>query len=126
MLLFVYMLLQGLSQLVAAGGAAVAAVNAAQFCGNFLDGKSFYQDADSFKIAGAAVDESNIMDLAVNDVIIYLLRAGAAGFVRIHKNYLVNVKSIEEVGVRTVRLFNGMELDMGKNRRKEITEIVNR
>ena len=71
-------LLQGLSQLVAAGGAAVAAVNAAQFCGNFLDGKSFYQDADSFKIAGAAVDESNIMDLAVNDVIIYLLRAGAA------------------------------------------------
>ena len=32
------MLLQGLSQLVAAGGAAVAAVNAAQFCGNFLDG----------------------------------------------------------------------------------------
>ena len=120
------MLLQGLSQLVAAGGAAVAAVNAAQFCGNFLNGKSFYQDADSFKIAGAAVDESNIMDLAVNDVIIYLLRAGAAGFVRIHKNYLVNVKSIEEVGVRTVRLFNGMELDMGKNRRKEITEIVNR
>ena len=85
MLLFVYMLLQGLSQLVAAGGAAVAAVNAAQFCGNFLDGKSFYQDADSFKIAGAAVDESNIMDLAVNDVIIYLLRAGAAGFVRINK-----------------------------------------
>ena len=58
---------------------------AAQFCGNFLNGKSFYQDADSFKIAGAAVDESNIMDLAVNDVIIYLLRAGAAGFVRIHK-----------------------------------------
>ena len=52
------MLLQGLSQLVAAGGAAVAAVNAAQFCGNFLNGKSFYQDADSFKIAGAAVDES--------------------------------------------------------------------
>lgn len=48
------------------------------------------------------------------------------GFVRIHKKYLVNVKSIEEVGVRTVRLFNGMELDMGKNRRKEITEIVNR
>ena len=38
------MLLQGLRQLVAAGGAAVAAVNAAQFCGNFLDGKSFYQD----------------------------------------------------------------------------------
>lgn len=47
------------------------------------------------------------------------------GFVRIHKNYLVNVKSIEEVGVRTVRLFNGTELDMGKNRRKKITELVN-
>ena len=57
------MLLQGLSQLVAAGGAAVAAVNAAQFCGNFLDGKSFYQDADSFKIAGAAVDEVTLWTL---------------------------------------------------------------
>lgn len=48
------------------------------------------------------------------------------GFVRIHKNYLVNVNTIDEVGVKTVRLFNGTELDMGKNRRKNITEIVNR
>lgn len=63
MLLFVYMLLQGLSQLVAAGGAAVAAVNAAQFCGNFLDGKSFYQDADSFKMPGQPLTKVTLWTL---------------------------------------------------------------
>ena len=47
------------------------------------------------------------------------------GFVRIHKNYLVNAKCIKEVGARTVRLLDGTELDLGKNRRKKITESVN-
>lgn len=46
------------------------------------------------------------------------------GFIRIHKNYLVNAKYIAEVGVRTVRLSDGTELDMGKNRRKMIVELV--
>lgn len=46
------------------------------------------------------------------------------GFIRIHKNYLINAKYIAEVGVRTVRLSDGTELDMGKNRRKMITELV--
>ena len=47
------------------------------------------------------------------------------GFIRIHKNYLVNLKCIKEVGVRTVRLLDGTELDMGKNRRKKISALVN-
>ena len=46
------------------------------------------------------------------------------GFIRIHKNYLVNAKYVAEVGVRTIRLSDGTELDMGKNRRKMITELV--
>ena len=45
-------------------------------------------------------------------------------FIRIHKNYLVNAKYVAEVGVRTIRLSDGTELDMGKNRRKMITELV--
>lgn len=46
------------------------------------------------------------------------------GFLRTHKNYLVNVKYIMEVGARTIRLSNDIELDMGKNRRKKIAELV--
>ncbi len=46
------------------------------------------------------------------------------GFVRVHKNYLVNAKYVKEVGNRSIRLQNGVELDIGKNRRKEILEMV--
>ena len=46
------------------------------------------------------------------------------GFLRIHKNYLVNVKYVMEVGVRTIRLSDGTELDFGKNRRKQMAEMV--
>lgn len=46
------------------------------------------------------------------------------GFLRVHKNYLVNVRYIMEVGPRTVRLSDGTELDMGKNKRKRIAELV--
>lgn len=46
------------------------------------------------------------------------------GFIRVHKSYLINAKYIAEVGVRTVRLSDGTELDMGKNRGKMITELV--
>lgn len=46
------------------------------------------------------------------------------GFLRVHKNYLVNVRYIMEVGSRTIRLSNGSELDMGKNKRKRIVELV--
>lgn len=49
---------------------------------------------------------------------------GRYGFLRVHKNYLVNVKYIVETGVRTVRLSDGTELDMGKNRRKRIAEQI--
>ena len=49
---------------------------------------------------------------------------GRHGFLRVHKNYLVNVKYIVETGVRTVRLSDGTELDMGKNRRKRIAEQI--
>lgn len=47
-------------------------------------------------------------------------------FIRIHKNYLVNCRYIAEVTARNVRLFDETELDIGKNRRKEIAELVNR
>lgn len=46
------------------------------------------------------------------------------GFVRVHKNYLVNAKYVKEVRNRTVQLQNGIELDIGKNRRKEIVQLV--
>lgn len=46
------------------------------------------------------------------------------GFIRIHKNYLVNARYVKEVGNRTIRLEDGTELDIGKNRRKEILEMV--
>ncbi|MCI8313423.1 MAG: response regulator transcription factor [Lachnospiraceae bacterium] len=46
------------------------------------------------------------------------------GFLRIHKNYLANVRYIMEVGTRTIRLSDGTELDMGKNRRRKIAELV--
>lgn len=46
------------------------------------------------------------------------------GFLRIHKNYLVNVRYIMEVGLRTVRLSDSTELDMGKNKRKRIVGSV--
>lgn len=48
------------------------------------------------------------------------------GFIRIHKNYLVNQRYISEVGKKNVRLRDGSELDMGKARRKEIAEAMNR
>ena len=35
-----------------------------------------------------------------------------------------SVKYIVETGVRTVRLSDGTELDMGKNRRKRIAEQI--
>lgn len=47
------------------------------------------------------------------------------GFIRIHKNYLVNAKYVTVVGGRTVSLADGVELDIGKNRRKAIMELVN-
>ena len=46
------------------------------------------------------------------------------GFVRVHKNYLVNARYVKEVGNRTVRLMDGTELDIGKNRRKKILEMI--
>lgn len=49
---------------------------------------------------------------------------GSHGFLRIHKNYLVNMRYIIEVGARTIRLSDNTELDMGKNRRRKIAELV--
>ncbi len=51
-------------------------------------------------------------------------RFSSHGFVRIHKNYLVNAKYVKEIGRRTVFLADGTELDIGKNRRKKIIELV--
>lgn len=46
------------------------------------------------------------------------------GFIRTHKNYLVNARYVKEVGNRAILLEDGTELDIGKNRRKEILEMV--
>ncbi|KSV58592.1 LytR/AlgR family response regulator transcription factor [Acetivibrio ethanolgignens] len=46
------------------------------------------------------------------------------GFVRIHKNFLVNARCVKEIGNRTVCLPDGIELDIGKNRRKEIKQLL--
>ena len=34
------------------------------------------------------------------------------GFIRIHKNFLVNARCVKEIGNRTVCLLDGMELDL--------------
>lgn len=47
------------------------------------------------------------------------------GFLRIHKNYLVNQMYIKEIRSRTVVLGDGTELDMGKNRKKAILSALN-
>lgn len=46
------------------------------------------------------------------------------GFIRVHKNYMVNAKYVKEIGNRAVRMQDGAELDIGKNRRKEIKGLV--
>ena len=51
-------------------------------------------------------------------------RFSPLGFVRIHKNYLVNARYVKEVGARYVRLTEGTELDIGKNRRKQIIQLL--
>ncbi|MBC5708858.1 response regulator transcription factor [Hungatella sp. L12] len=48
------------------------------------------------------------------------------GFIRIHKNYLVNRQYINEVGSRTVQLCDGTELDLSRSKRRELKEIVSR
>lgn len=47
---------------------------------------------------------------------------GKYGFIRIHKNFLVNMGHINEVGQRYVVLKDGTELDMGRDRKKAIVE----
>ena len=51
---------------------------------------------------------------------------GKHGFIRIHKNYLVNMKYIGEVGQKCVMLKDGTELDMGRERRKAVLEGMSR
>lgn len=48
------------------------------------------------------------------------------GFIRIHKNYLVNLRYVKEVSKKNVRLRDGSELDMGRARRKEMEEAMSR
>lgn len=47
---------------------------------------------------------------------------GKHGFIRIHKNFLVNMKYIDEVGQKCVMLKDGTKLDMGKDRKKSVME----
>ena len=45
-------------------------------------------------------------------------------FLRIHKNYLVNMRFVEEVLPREVRLKGGVLLEMGRDRRKHIVKAL--
>lgn len=47
-------------------------------------------------------------------------------FLRIHKNYLVNQEYIREVGNREVYLTDGSVLEMGRDRKKEVREAMQR
>lgn len=51
---------------------------------------------------------------------------GKYGFIRIHKNFLVNMGWIDEVGNRHIVLKDGTELDMGRERRKAVLEGMSR
>lgn len=51
---------------------------------------------------------------------------GKYGFIRIHKNYLVNLRYVKEVGKMNVRLRDSTELDMGRARRKGVEEALER
>ncbi len=43
-------------------------------------------------------------------------------FLRIHRNYLVNQLHISNIKTRTAELINGIELDIAKNRKKELED----
>lgn len=45
-------------------------------------------------------------------------------FIRIHKNYLVNQRYVADIEKRSVLLTNGIRIDMGRDRRKVITEAM--
>lgn len=47
---------------------------------------------------------------------------GKHGFIRIHKNFLVNVGYIDKVGQKCIILKDGTELDMGRDRKKAVVE----
>lgn len=47
-------------------------------------------------------------------------------FLRIHKNYLVNLRYIEDIGKQEIHLINGTVLEMGRDRRKVLIEAVNK
>lgn len=48
------------------------------------------------------------------------------GFVRIHKNYLVNLHYVKDVGRKSVLMRDGSELDLGRARRKGLEEALER
>lgn len=48
------------------------------------------------------------------------------GFIRIHKNYLVNLGCIDKVGQNCVMMKDGKELDLARNRKKAVVEGMER
>lgn len=49
---------------------------------------------------------------------------GQHGFIRIHRNYLVNARYIQDVGSKDITLLDGKKLELGKDRRMAVREAI--
>ena len=87
--------LHGLGELVGAGRAFSAAVDAFEFVDDLLRGHAFHKDADGSEIAGAAARERHVGDDAVVNVDVDLGRAdelaGLVGVVHGGDPFLIEV-----------------------------------
>ena len=78
--------LQGLSQLIGAGGGLHAALDAFDAGDDILNIHAFYQSGDALQIAVAAADKLHILNLVVLDIKENALGAGAFGLVLVAHN----------------------------------------
>ena len=78
--------LQGLRQLIGAGGRTATAADAFDTSDDVFNTLTFAQRADALQISVAAADKTKITDLAVHDLENDFARTGAAGFVMMFHN----------------------------------------
>ena len=83
--------LQGLGQLVRAGGGLHAAADALHTGDHILDFLALYQRSDSLQVAVAAAQELYVMDLSVLHIKIDELRTGPLGLVsKVHDKFFLS------------------------------------